>query len=254
MRIEINFHSRFRAASIHLGISSLIALLAAGVVFLLWYPWPYRIISGGQSLFLLVVSVDVVMGPMLTLVVFNPSKNHRSLVRDLSVIGLLQLTALAYGLHTVFVARPIALVFEVDRFRVIAANEVYTSELDSANAAYTRLPLTGPWLLGTRKATRGQESNDVLFMGLKGFDAAQRPKYWVPYEACRDAAVTKARPVSVLISHYPNHQLNILNKLKNLGVSETEAIFLPLVARENWVIILNVQGNIVDYEALDGFF
>jgi hypothetical protein len=254
MPAEINFDSRIKAASIHFTISITIALFAAGVVFLLWYPWPYRIISGGQSLFLIVVSVDIAMGPLLTAVIFNPSKSRRSLTRDLFVIGILQIVALVYGLHTVFVARPIALVFELDRFRVIAANDVYIQELDNAAPTFKQLPVTGPWLLGTRKAEKGAESTDALFMGLQGFDVAQRPKFWVPYEESKNAALTKARPISLLLNHYPENRSTIHEKLKSLGVSESEARFLPLVARESWVIILDPQGKIVDFEALNGFF
>ena len=64
--------SRIKAASIHFGLSVLLAVLAAFLVFIVWYPYPYRDISGGRDLFLLVVVVDVVMGPLLTLTVFNP--------------------------------------------------------------------------------------------------------------------------------------------------------------------------------------
>lgn len=254
MRTEIFLRSRFKAASIHLAISSAIALLAAGIVFLLWYPWPYRVISGGQSLFLLVVSVDVVMGPLLTMVTFNPTKTRHQLVRDLSVIGILQFAALVYGVHTVFVARPIALVFEVDRFQVVAANDVYTPELNSANAMYQRLPLTGPWLLGTRKPTSAEENSNVLFTALQGFNVAQRPKFWVPYAESKAAVLAKARPISVLIDHYPDKQLTIRGMLKDAAMSEAEARFLPLVARESWVIVLNGQGDVVNYVALNGFF
>ena len=77
-----------------------------------WYPYPYRELSGGRELFALVVAVDVVLGPLITLVIFNPAKTRRHLVMDFTVIGLLQVAALAYGLWTVFVARPVHLVFE----------------------------------------------------------------------------------------------------------------------------------------------
>ena len=62
-----------------------------------WYPYPYRELSGGRELFALVVAVDVVLGPLITLVIFNPAKTRRHLVMDFTVIGLLQVAALAYG-------------------------------------------------------------------------------------------------------------------------------------------------------------
>ena len=64
------------AVAIHLGATLLIAGFAATLVFGVWYPYPYRSISGGLELFALVVGVDLVIGPMLTAVVFNPAKTE----------------------------------------------------------------------------------------------------------------------------------------------------------------------------------
>ncbi|NTV87211.1 MAG: pilus assembly protein, partial [Burkholderiaceae bacterium] len=115
---------RARAAAVHLCISLLVAGVAAGLVFGLWYPYPYREISGGRELFLLVVAVDVVLGPLVTFVVFNRTKPRKELVRDLALVGLMQLAGLAYGLWTVHEARPVHLVFEIDRFRAVHAVDV----------------------------------------------------------------------------------------------------------------------------------
>ena len=41
----------------------------------------------------------------------------------IAVVALIQLVALGYGLWTVFIARPVHLVFEIDRFRVVHAIE-----------------------------------------------------------------------------------------------------------------------------------
>lgn len=113
--------ARLKAACIHFGISLLVALAAALLVFLVWYPYPYREISGGRELFMMVVAVDVVMGPLMTLTIFNLKKPMKERCRDLAIIGLLQLAALAYGLWTVSVARPVHLGYEIDRFRVVHA-------------------------------------------------------------------------------------------------------------------------------------
>jgi len=60
----------------------------------------------------LVLIVDVCLGPLLTLAVFDPKK--KELKRDLSIILLIQLSALFYGIYTVSVARPAYIVFAVD--------------------------------------------------------------------------------------------------------------------------------------------
>ena len=63
-RTRSHWRQRLRAATIHLSVTLVVAALAAWLVFGLWYPYPYREISGGRELFLLVVAVDVVLGPL----------------------------------------------------------------------------------------------------------------------------------------------------------------------------------------------
>ena len=71
---RLDLRPRAYAAGIHLLISAAIAGLAAILVFVVWYPGPFRNMAGGRDLFLLVTSVDVVLGPLLTFAVFNRAK------------------------------------------------------------------------------------------------------------------------------------------------------------------------------------
>lgn len=244
--------SRLYAAGTHLGLSVLVALLVAGLVFTLWYPWPYRTASGGQELFLLITAVDVVMGPCLTLAIFNIDKGWRLLRRDLMVIALLQLSALAYGLHTVYAARPVALVFEKDRFRVISVVDVHEAELEKASPEYRRLPLTGPWLLSTRPP-KDEEYADALEMGFKGVDVGQRPIFWQPYGLSREEALKKARPVSVLYEKYEGRGGELDYALSDQNLSREETLFLPMLAREDWVVLLLRNGDIAGFAPFDGW-
>jgi hypothetical protein len=245
---------RARAAGIHLTISAAVAMLAAALVFGVWFPGAFRLLAGGRDLFLLVVSVDVVLGPLLTLCVFNLAKGWPRLRRDLAIIATLQTAALAYGLHTVYLARPVALVFEVDRFRVVAANDVNIVELPAARPEYRRLPLTGPWLLSARRAEAGEERNDALFMALRGFDTGQRPPFWRPYEDGKPMVLARARPLSVLIARYPDWRPLIDDKLRELSLPADQARFVPVIARGDWVAVLDATGHVAGFVPLDGFF
>lgn len=152
--------SRLSAAAVHLGISLALAGAVALLVFELWYPWPYREIAGGRELFLLVVSADVVLGPLLTLAVFDVRKPRSELRRDLIVIALLQLAGLGYGLWTVQLARPAHLVFEIDRFRVVHRIDI-PSELEERSPAGIHVaPWTGPTPLSTRPFHGDREKMD----------------------------------------------------------------------------------------------
>ena len=97
-----------RAAVWHMCLSIAVAALVAFLVFGFWFPDALRHLAGGADLFWLIVGVDVVCGPLLTLVLASPSKSPRERWLDFSLIGAIQLAALAYGMYSVWVARPVA--------------------------------------------------------------------------------------------------------------------------------------------------
>ena len=253
---SFDFFTRARAAAIHLLLSCTVAILAAVLVFGWWFPSMYRYWAGGQELFILLTSVDLVMGPLLTFAVFDrQKKTWTHLRRDLALIGLLQLSALGYGLWTVYQARPVAMVFEKDRFRIVTAINVFQAELDKAPPAYRRLPLTGPWLLGTREPKDAAERTDILTLSLEGTDRAQRPAFWEPYESSVDRALAQARPLALLLKRYPAQANETHMHLQSLHVDEAKASFVPLMARGgNWIAILDATGRPVHFLPLDGFF
>ena len=139
-----------------------------------WYPYPYRELSGGRELLALVVAVDMVLGPLITLVICNAAKMRRDLVMDFTVIGLLQVAALAYGLWTVFVARPVHLVFEYHRMAVVHAIDVDSDLLAKAPPSLQTLPVTGPTVIALRRFKNPAEQFDATTAALKGFRLAAR--------------------------------------------------------------------------------
>lgn len=245
--------ARLKAAGIHLLISALVAALAAGLVFGLWYPGAYRLMSGGRELFWLVTSVDVILGPLLTFAVFNLKKGWPHLRRDLAVIGAIQLAALGYGLHTVYVARPVAMIFEVDRLRVVIAADVHEPELPQALPEYRTLPLDGPRLLSLQMP-EGDERNDALFKALGGLEVSQRPKFWRSYDEGRAAVLAKSRPIGDLLKRYPERAAEFSARLLELKLAPADARFLPVTARGDWIAVLDAKGDIATFFAADGFF
>src|SRR3982751_1527004 len=106
--------SRWKAAAIHLSISAAIAVIACALFFVVWYPGTYFHAAGADELVILLVGVDLAIGPLLTLIVFRSGK--RGLRFDLTSIAIAQAVALMYGAHVVLQSRPIFLVAALDRF------------------------------------------------------------------------------------------------------------------------------------------
>ena len=246
---------RFKAAGIHLGISLAVAALAALLVFGVWYPYPYRELSGGRELFLILVTVDVILGPLITLAIFTPVKPRNVLRRDLAVVGLIQLAALGYGLWTVFVARPVHLVFEIDRFRVVHAIDVPSDLMDQVPAGIDALPLRGPTPLSVRPFRDRKESGDATLAALQGIALGARPDLWEPYEAGRARLLQAARPVEQLKSRFAPRAGEIDAAMSRAGRQASNTVYLPLAGRKAfWTAFVDpATGQVVAFLPLDSF-
>jgi len=117
--------SRFQAFSIHLAISFIIFLIVAFFITQLWYPDILFDLADGMKAILLIAGVDLILGPLLTLFVFNPQKKEVKELRiDLAVVAAIQAIALAGGIWSVYVKHPVALTFDGFRFLPILANDI----------------------------------------------------------------------------------------------------------------------------------
>lgn len=249
---SLRFKFAVSAMGWHFAGSLLVALLVGALVFGIWFPHPYRELAGGTELFLLIMSVDLVCGPLLTLVLFNPAKPKRELVTDLGLVVLVQLAALVYGVWTLHVARPLYLVHEIDRFKVIALADVDAAELHKLPEILRPKFFKGPQTVGLRDANN-EERQKVMFESVQGGrDYAERPNFYIIYNAEQAAkAYAKAKPVADFVKKHPSKQADI-EKLQ-VAPGQGQLRYLPIIARQDWVAMLNPKGEIIGYLQGDGF-
>jgi len=252
---SFGWRSRLKAASIHLGLSGLIAALAGLLVFGVWYPYPYREISGGRELFGLIVTVDVLLGPLITFAIFSRGKSWKVLRRDLMVVACLQLAALSYGLWTVYLARPVHMVFEIDRFSVVHAIDVAPESRLKAGPALQREPLWGPTLLAVRPFKDSSEKMEATLSEMAGAKLAARPDFWQPYESAIPRILAAAHPGPTLLTRFPQRQEEITAVLARLQRKPDDVVYMSLVSRrEFWTILIDPRdAHILGFIPLDSF-
>jgi hypothetical protein len=252
-----HWRSRGKAAAIHLLGSAGIAALAACLVFLLWFPWPYSALAGGTGLFMLVTAVDVVMGPIITFGIFDPQRKPWSeLRRDLLIVVLLQFAALGYGLYVMHTVRPVVLALESNRFRVVTAQDVLVDELPEAQPAFRTLSHIGPVVVNTALPATADEQLETVTKALGGHDLGTRPKYWRAWdESARATAKAGAKPVDALRKHYVGRTEELDAAVQRTGRSEAQLRYLPVLSRfGDWVAFIDANsGNIVGFASFDGF-
>jgi len=253
--------SRFRAAAIafswHLIVSVVVALSAGALVLLVWFPTPFRELTGGTRLFWILVGVDLICGPLLTFVIFDKKKSKKELTCDLSLVALIQMTALVYGLYSISLARPVILAFETDRFVVVSAVEIDPKALSSANISYRDISWRGPKLVGVRSAKNGDERWESIWMSLQGVEPSARPDWWVDFETNRKQVQQRMRPLPALQAMLSsNQQITLTKAISRMGIPAEQLSYLPLVSKkvmDDWCVLLNSDGEIVGYLPVGGF-
>jgi hypothetical protein len=224
--------NRWKAFAIHLGISAMIGSTVVAAMLLVWYPGPFFTAMGGNDLVLILIGVDVVLGPLVTLVVFNPGKGARLLRMDLAIIGALQAAALAYGVHVIAEARPVYMVFTVDRFDIVAANDLKDAELSRVtDPRFSGVPWGRPRTIAVRSPRDPREQMRIIESALAGADLQTFPQYYVPYEELAGEALKRSSPLPLLRRRHPEARAYIDQELAKLGRTDADTRFLPLKAR-----------------------
>ncbi len=114
--------TRFKAFSIHLTLSLLVFSSLVAIMYFSWFPGEYFTLDGGLQGLKIVGTIDIVLGPALTLLLFKPGKPK--LVMDMSVIATLQLSALLFGFYSAYQQQTVGLVFAENEFSTLSYQDL----------------------------------------------------------------------------------------------------------------------------------
>jgi len=128
-KFNLRAFSRFQAFWLHMLVSTVIFCILLAITLLIWYPGSL-IYAGGIHGIKIIASVDLVLGPLLTLLLFSPQK--KSLYFDLCVIAIIQIGALSYGVFALEKERPQAVILADDALHILtqADFEHYDDKID----------------------------------------------------------------------------------------------------------------------------
>lgn len=125
--IELSKYNRWQAFASHLALSLIIFLTLTFIIVFIWYPGDLIQAGGWQGL-KIVAGIDLVLGPLLTLIIYNPTK--KSLPFDLAFIALIQLCGLSYGVYAIHNEKPEILVLSYDGIHVITYTDTLSENFD----------------------------------------------------------------------------------------------------------------------------
>jgi hypothetical protein len=161
-----------RAALIHVTISLAIFLALVYFILFQWYPLPYFHTDGGWQGLRLMFAVDVVLGPLLTFIIFNPAKSRREITFDLSIVALVQVAALSWGVHMVHKERPAAVILWDGGFLTVPAHYYPKEDLSKLSqfdthtppVVHERFPTNDETLKSMRMSNEGTPRSAQIFL------------------------------------------------------------------------------------------
>ena len=217
--------SRKNAFLIHLGLSALVVGTVIVLVMLFWYPPPWMQVIGAANVLGILVAVDLIVGPCLTLLLYRPYKP--GLLFDLCMIGLVQLAALVYGVHTVYQERPYYVVFVKDRFEVLAYKDVDAQDIkdEALRRKDWRLPVMAIASMPADPVERNRVLEETLFEGKPDIHA--RPEFWRPYAGNSAEVLAGSKPVTELLDWRPD-----LADEFGADISADRFVYAPVMGRK----------------------
>lgn len=120
----------------HIAISFLVAIILLLLILFKLFPYPLILLDGTWTALLILLVVDLVLGPLLAWIVISDKKKRRLVIFDLTVIITIQLAALFYGVFNIYNQRIVALVLYDHNFHLVSYKESGKNQFQNANVEY----------------------------------------------------------------------------------------------------------------------
>lgn len=245
MILPHKIRNRFAAAGLHFVFSLGVFSVLVGILLLFWYPKPYFSASGGWQGLRLVAAVDLVLGPFITLVIFNPKKSRRELSIDIGVVVLIQLAALLWGIKAVYEQRPVAVVFLDTSFYTVPAAAISAQGIDLE--VLDEFGDDRPVFVFSRQPESGPDQ-ERFQQALEVDRTPPHEQVWL-YQALAEHFAQVRRSsldVEEIMNANPEMQAEIEQVLAKKRTQVSDVIFLALTSRyRNILLIFDAQGVLI---------
>jgi len=247
----MNIFEKIKAAGVHLCINLIIFSLLLFVLLKLWYPAPFFTASGGLQGLKIVALVDIVLGPVLTLVIFNGAKPRKELLTDVSIIACVQIAAFVWGTWTIYTQRPVQMAFWEDRFFTVPAASL--SPQGKTLADLKQFGDTLPVYVYVDREISDERGKEIFQAiedsgGLPPFEIIQLQQ---PYRTRMQDIAEHSLDIEkvAILNEDIGHQLKELLLEKNLSEAQgKELLYIKIESKyHNTVIVFNDNGDILGF-------
>lgn len=228
--------NRYQAFGLHFLASATVITCIFAFVKLVWYPHQLFEVANGFELLKILVLVDLILGPLIMLVIFNPKK--KSLKLDVTIVLICQLAFLAYGVWSLYTVRPVYLAFVEKQFVLVKANEIEDNDIAQIQLEqFKHFPLLGPVFVGTKAPESEKKREEILFAGLGNMGIENLPQYYVDYAQNKPQILAASKEISQLnLDKGSKEQLeNIQTRFEQQG---KKVLFCPLKTKAKLLYVV----------------
>jgi hypothetical protein len=226
---------RLKAFSLHLLSSATALTLILGSLYFGWYRWPGWRLTDVTTVVLVMVCVDVVLGPTLTLIIANQKKSRRELTRDIGMIVVVQLCALIYGSASLWNGRPLYYAFSENILQLVQA---YDIEAKDAEIGRRQNPALAPhwyslprWIWAPLPQNAEESRKIVESAVAGGDDVTSMPKYFKPWEDGLASLRSQLKKVDDVPYFAKSQKKKLKERMKAAGLPDDQANTMPLTGR-----------------------
>jgi hypothetical protein len=217
---------RLKAFSLHLLASAAALTLILGSLYLGWYRWPGWYLANATQVVLVMICVDVVLGPTLTFIIANKNKSRRELSRDIGVIVAVQLCALIYGSVSLWNGRPLYYVFSQD---ALSVEQAYDIDVEQANLGRQQNAELAPHWYSLPRWVFVPPS--IAAATAKGDDVTAMPKFYRPWNDGLPLLKGQLKKMNELRFFLP-HEKKILNqRMQAAGLPSDQSNSIAITGR-----------------------
>lgn len=236
------FYTKLKAFLIHLLISALVIGSLFVLIYFVWYPEPFQVLEGVEQVTIIILLVDLVLGPILTFALYKPGK--KGLMMDLSLIALIQIGALVYGAEIIYSERPMYVSFSYDQFKTVQAKDVDLSQIqsDEIKSHFFRAPI----YVNVKMPGDSEKLKQILSgVQSKGKNIFAMSQLYQPFAAHFQSATKHASFINPdkLSKNHPEKNAELQQFRDKAKISNSDIRLLPVQGSKKDMILLFNKNN-----------
>jgi len=233
---------RLKAFSLHLLSSATALTLILGSLYFGWYRWPGWHLTDVTTVVLVMVCVDVVLGPTLTLIIANQKKSRRELTRDIGIIVVVQLCALIYGSVSLWNGRPLYYAFSESVLQLVQAYDIDAKDAEigrQQNPALAPHWYSLPRWIWAPLPQNAEESRKIVVSAVTGGDdVISMPKYFKPWEDGLMSLRSKLKKVDDVPYFAKSEKKKLKERMKAAGLPDDQLNTMTLIGRGHPLLVV----------------